>query len=185
MIDKISPHLNDVASVLIVHPWRKKRKAPLFFEVTVFIIISLIFILILVLPIFGYHAILGIDLGIPSFANYFSLFAWLLISYQYFSNLVNKTVIEILPDLVRIRITFLPWPVRSPIPVSEIKQFKVIEHTHKFGRRILSRKYSIHAQLLNGDLVPILYNSMSKDEAGHYLNQIEHSMSDLRSKLVS
>ena len=68
----------------IIHEWKRRRKVPLFLEVSIFIIIDLIVITTLVLTIFGYRHILGIKLGDPSFATYFAIFCWVFINYEYF-----------------------------------------------------------------------------------------------------
>lgn len=160
----------------IIHEWKEGSEKPSFWGVLFLLFMNLVGLPVFLLSIFGYHEILGIELGKPGLTTYLGILSCVFLNYYFFSHLYNKTIVEISPPTLSIRITPLPWPVRNRVPISDIKEFKVVEVARKFGRRVLSMEYSIHVLTRNGDSLPIFINLDSKETADDYLRRIEKAV---------
>ena len=164
------------ANNLISHSWRKKSKTPVSVEIAVLVIVDLLLISIFSLMLSGHQQVWGIKLGKPDFRTVFDIIAIVGLSYYWLGKTINRTTIEVANQTLYIYITPLPWPARQSIPLAMIKQLRIKEEVRKFGRRMLSQEFSVHAQLQNGADVPIIDGIASKVQAGEYLNRIQQAV---------
>jgi hypothetical protein len=95
------------------------------------------------------------------------------------SDLLNKVIINITPQTIQIRAAPLPWPPRFHLHGQDVVQFKVVERTHKFGRRIMSTSFSVSVLLRSGEERIVLFDVEAKDKAEQLADQANQAIRHL------
>jgi len=176
MVDNEATYYSKFPITQITHKWETKQFIPLSIEKAFLIIMELNMLFVVVMAILGYQEIFGIKLYNHIWIPYFEFPSWSLVVYCYFAEITNKTIVEISSKTLFLRITPLPWPGRTRIPISDIKHIRIFAKAHKRWLRLSYNEYRIHAQLQNGDEIPILYKIIDKEKADNFLSRIEQAI---------
>ncbi len=156
----------------ITHKWGKEMTTRDRLGMIFLLIFFIFSIVLFIMAIFGWRYLFGMDMGEGRLSTYINVLLFSFIVYVEMAYLINTTIIKVFPrELV---ITTKPISLHGVkyLPVSQVKDFRIVVKRSKFGRRVLSTDYSIIIRLHNGKAVRIFPFTLTKEEAEVYLQQI-------------
>lgn len=115
--------------------------------------------------------------GEPMMALFTSLHAAVGLGLTYFTvcSFVNRTIIEIAGDRLRVRHTPLPWPGRRDLAAADVRQLFTTEKVHR-GKNGVSYSYVVHVRTSAGGDVKLLAGLSEVEHALFVEQQIEQRL---------